>query len=164
MDHTRPLHAHQAPSVDTPLISPYSSLRFPSAFSRHPPDASPEASFAIFSTNWRRSPAGAPRHVPRRQHPRCPWPLLPAQHLPEQTRQVGGDRPRRHWPAWADHQAHLLRREPETVPGPVRPDSDLRPCSDGLGIMRDDQTAKPQTFVTGDGWFVYNLAANLARM
>ena len=30
--------------------------------------------------------------------------------------------------------------------------------------MRDAQTAKPQTFVTGDGWFAYNLAVNLAQM
>ena len=34
---------------------------------------------------------------------------------------------------------------------------------DGLGIMRDAQTAKPQTFRTGEGWFAYNLAANLAQ-
>ena len=34
---------------------------------------------------------------------------------------------------------------------------------DGFGIMRDAQTAKPQTFRTGDGWFAYNLAANLAQ-
>ena len=32
------------------------------------------------------------------------------------------------------------------------------PYEDGLGIMRDAQTAKPQTFRTGDGWFAYNLA------
>ena len=38
------------------------------------------------------------------------------------------------------------------------------PYDDGFGIMRDAQTAKPQTFVTGDGWLVYNLAANLAQM
>ena len=38
------------------------------------------------------------------------------------------------------------------------------PYEDGLGIMRDAQTAKPQTFITGDGWFVYNLAVNLAQM
>ncbi len=36
--------------------------------------------------------------------------------------------------------------------------------SDGIGIMRDAQTAKPQTFRNGDGWFVYNLVTNLARM
>ena len=40
----------------------------------------------------------------------------------------------------------------------------FEPYQDGLGIMRDAQTAKPQTFVTGDGWFVYNLATNLAQM
>ena len=38
------------------------------------------------------------------------------------------------------------------------------PYEDGFGIMRDTQTAKPQTFITGDGWFVYNLAVNLAQM
>ena len=31
------------------------------------------------------------------------------------------------------------------------------PYKDGLGIMREAQTARPQTFITGDGWFVYNL-------
>ena len=40
----------------------------------------------------------------------------------------------------------------------------FEPYEDGLGIMRDAQTAKPQTFVTGDGWFVYNLATNLAQI
>ena len=39
----------------------------------------------------------------------------------------------------------------------------FEPYEDGLGIMRDAQSAKPQTFVTGDGWFVYNLATNLAQ-
>ena len=34
----------------------------------------------------------------------------------------------------------------------------FEPYSDSLGIMRDAQTAKPQSFVTGDGWFAYNLA------
>ena len=34
--------------------------------------------------------------------------------------------------------------------------------NDGFGIMRDAQTAKPQSFRTGDGWFVYNLVTNLA--
>ena len=38
------------------------------------------------------------------------------------------------------------------------------PYEDGFGIMRDAQTAKPQTFRTGDGWFAYNLAANLAQL
>ena len=40
----------------------------------------------------------------------------------------------------------------------------FEPFSDGFGIMRDAQTARPQTFRTGDGWFPYNLAANLAQM
>jgi hypothetical protein len=38
------------------------------------------------------------------------------------------------------------------------------PYSDGIGIVRDVITAKPQTFVTGDGWFTYNLLSNLAKM
>ena len=29
--------------------------------------------------------------------------------------------------------------------------------------MRDAQTAKPQAFKTGDGWFACYLAANLAQ-
>ena len=33
----------------------------------------------------------------------------------------------------------------------------FEPFSDGFGIMRDAQTARPQTFRTGDGWFAYNL-------
>ena len=37
------------------------------------------------------------------------------------------------------------------------------PYSDGIGITRDAANAKPQIFVTGAGWFIYNLVANLAR-
>ena len=40
----------------------------------------------------------------------------------------------------------------------------IDPHEDGSGIMRDAQTARPQTFRTGDGWFAYNLAANLAQI
>ena len=40
----------------------------------------------------------------------------------------------------------------------------FEPYADGIGIMWDAATAKPQTFVTGDGWFVYNLVTNLAQM
>ncbi|TMW77973.1 hypothetical protein FG147_02445 [Thauera sp. UPWRP] len=36
------------------------------------------------------------------------------------------------------------------------------PFSDGIGVMKDTATAKPQIFVTGDGWFTYNLVSNLA--
>lgn len=38
------------------------------------------------------------------------------------------------------------------------------PYSDGIGLQRDAATAKPQAFVTGDGWFIYNLVVNLARL
>ena len=40
----------------------------------------------------------------------------------------------------------------------------FEPYEDGFGIMQDAQTAKPQTFWTRDGWFAYNLAANLAQL
>ena len=30
--------------------------------------------------------------------------------------------------------------------------------------MKDNQTAKPQAFRTGDGWFAYNLAVNRGQM
>lgn len=38
--------------------------------------------------------------------------------------------------------------------------------ANGLGIMRDAQTAKPQTFVTGPGtgWFIYNLITNVSEL
>ena len=32
---------------------------------------------------------------------------------------------------------------------------DFEPFSDGFRIMRDAQTAKPQSFRTGDEWFGY---------
>ena len=41
---------------------------------------------------------------------------------------------------------------------------DLEPYDDGFGIMKDNQTAKPQAFRTGDGWFAFNLAVNLGQM
>lgn len=40
----------------------------------------------------------------------------------------------------------------------------FEPYSDGIGLQRDAASAKPQTFVTGDGWFSYNLAVNLSRL
>ena len=40
----------------------------------------------------------------------------------------------------------------------------FEPFSDGFGIMREAQTAKPQSFRTGDDWIAYNLAINLAQM
>jgi hypothetical protein len=38
----------------------------------------------------------------------------------------------------------------------------FRPYRDGIGIQRDAQSAKPQLFGVDDGWFIYNLATNLA--
>lgn len=38
------------------------------------------------------------------------------------------------------------------------------PYHDGIGIMRDAMTAKPQAFVVGDGWFIYNLVTNLSNI
>ena len=40
----------------------------------------------------------------------------------------------------------------------------FRPYSDGIAIVRDTATAKPQIFVTGDGWFIHNLLANVAQL
>jgi len=38
------------------------------------------------------------------------------------------------------------------------------PFSDGVGIQRDAATAKPQFFITGDGWFTYNLVMNVGNV
>lgn len=40
----------------------------------------------------------------------------------------------------------------------------FEPFSDGIGLMRDLATAKPQVFVLDDGWFAYNLITNLAQL
>jgi len=37
------------------------------------------------------------------------------------------------------------------------------PYDDGIGIQKDGANAKPQTFVTKDGWFTYNLLSNLSQ-
>lgn len=39
----------------------------------------------------------------------------------------------------------------------------FEPFSDGIGVMRDAANAKAQVFITGDGWFTYNLVTNLAQ-
>ena len=39
----------------------------------------------------------------------------------------------------------------------------IAPYSDGIVIQRDSASAKPQIFVTGDGWFTHNLVSNLTR-
>lgn len=38
------------------------------------------------------------------------------------------------------------------------------PYEDGIGLFRDAANAKRQMFITGDGWFAYNLAVNLAKI
>ena len=73
-----------------------------------------------------RHPPGAPGNLPRRQYPGGPGPVIPAQRLPEPAHRVGGDGPRRHRDAGPHDQAHLLRGQPEAVPGPVRQDIRLR--------------------------------------
>lgn len=40
----------------------------------------------------------------------------------------------------------------------------FEPYSDGIGIIRDTQTAKPEVFSVGDGWFIYNLVTNLSNL
>lgn len=37
----------------------------------------------------------------------------------------------------------------------------ISPYSDGIEIYKDGVSAKPQYFITGDGWFVYNLMSNI---
>ena len=39
----------------------------------------------------------------------------------------------------------------------------FHPFEDGVGISRDGVNSKQENFATGDGWFVFNLASNLAR-
>lgn len=39
----------------------------------------------------------------------------------------------------------------------------FEPYTNGIGIQRDAASAKPQTFITGDGWFTYNLVMNLSQ-
>ena len=77
---------------------------------------------------------------------------------------MGGDRPSGHRTPPFYHQAHLLLGTQEEVR--VRYDRivDFEPFDDGLELMPDAQTAKPQAFRTGDGWLAYNLAVNLAQM
>ncbi|MDA8189578.1 MAG: hypothetical protein M0T85_15675 [Dehalococcoidales bacterium] len=40
----------------------------------------------------------------------------------------------------------------------------IEPYDDGVGITRDTASAKEQVFVTGDGWFTFNLIKNLASI
>ena len=40
----------------------------------------------------------------------------------------------------------------------------FEPYTDGLGIMRDNLRAKPETFGVDDGWFIYNLVTNVSNL
>lgn len=40
----------------------------------------------------------------------------------------------------------------------------FHPYDDGVGVMRDSANAKALVFVTGDGWFSYNLLVNVANV
>jgi hypothetical protein len=40
----------------------------------------------------------------------------------------------------------------------------FNPYKDGIGIQRDAVTAKPQIFLTKDGWFTYNLLMNISHV
>lgn len=41
---------------------------------------------------------------------------------------------------------------------------EFTPYEDGIGIQKDTTSARPQIFITGDGWFTYNLLTNLAKL
>ncbi len=40
----------------------------------------------------------------------------------------------------------------------------IMPYDDGVGFQKDTQTAKPQIFKVGNGWFIYNLIRNLMEL
>jgi hypothetical protein len=40
----------------------------------------------------------------------------------------------------------------------------FEPYSNGIGFSRDAANAKPQIFINGDGWFIYNLVSNVANI
>jgi len=40
----------------------------------------------------------------------------------------------------------------------------VTPYSDGIAVHRDAASAKPQIFVTGDGWFIYNAVSHVVRL
>jgi len=67
-------------------------------------------------------------------------------------------------PCRLTEQEHLLRRPEKSVRLPYAKIVSFEPFSDGIGVMRDAATAKPQIFVTGDGWFTYNLVTNLSQI
>lgn len=59
---------------------------------------------------------------------------------------------------------HVSFAGSKTIRVPYRKILAVQPYRDGIGLQRDAATAKPMSFVTGDGWFAYNLVTNLAQM
>lgn len=57
-----------------------------------------------------------------------------------------------------------FRGELKSLKLPYHKIAAFQPFSDGLGFCRDTMTAKTQIFLGGDGWFLYNLAVNLAQI
>jgi len=52
----------------------------------------------------------------------------------------------------------------KTVRVPYRKIVSVQPYRDGIGLQRDAAAARPMNFVTGDGWFAYNLVTNIAQI
>lgn len=52
--------------------------------------------------------------------------------------------------------------EKKTTKIPYRKVVSYTPYSNGVGLVRDTLTAKPQIFIVDDGWFAFNLVTNLS--
>jgi len=75
----------------------------------------------------------------------------------------GSDRSRRDWNPRRHYQEHLLRGAKE-LQLPHAKVVVIEPFQDGVGIHRDGASARRQAFLTGDGWFTYNLLTNVANL
>ena len=109
-------------------------------------------------------PSGTPRNVPRVQFQERPG----VYYRPSAFRadRLSGTKRSTPTPAYSGSPPSHLYFSGSKKKFRVRYDRivDFEPFSDGFEIMRDAQTAKPQAFKTGDGWFACNLAVNLAQM
>ena len=54
--------------------------------------------------------------------------------------------------------------ERKTTKIPYRKVVSYTPYSNGIGLVRDTLTAKPQIFIIDDGWFAFNLVSNLSSL
>ena len=52
----------------------------------------------------------------------------------------------------------------KTIKIPYKKIIAVHPFSNGIGILRNTQNAKPQNFQTDDAWFAFNLVSNLASL